>query len=318
MRSDGSGVGSIRIWVIDPLGRLFIEPASLIGGVWVYAPSMAGWMPGVHVLRVEAVDIYGNSRVERASCSLVVLDAPISGLTATSDSPTMLHSTTHLSAAIANGTNAVFLWDLGDGTVITGSLVSHIYPSLGEFTAVVTATNESGSVSAWTLVTITKPTGELAMTPWQPTGCAGWYHSYWVTYTNVSAVVLHHVKLEVQNPAENTLVVPKESSSGLTKQASGAYAWSLGTVASGQTVTKRLVIQFFSSILHETDVTVGLVATADESDRRESAATVQVRRDGICEQPGPWPTASPTASPTLTPSPTATPVGRLALPLIYR
>lgn len=107
-------------------------------------------------------------------------------------------------------------------------------------------------------------------------------------------------------------MIPKESSSGLAKQSSGVYAWGLGTVTAGQIVVKRLVIQFFSNIIHETDVTVAIVATADESDRLESSATVQVRRDGICEGTGPWPSPSPTASPS------PTPIGRLALPLIFR
>jgi hypothetical protein len=208
-------------------------------------------------------------------------------------------------------TNVTYAWDLSDGTLVTGSLVSHIYPSLRQFSAVVTTTNESSVLTGSTVVTIIKPSGELAIEPWDTIGCAGWYHRYWITYTNVSAIALHHVSLQVENPV-NTLVVPQHYSAGIAKLGNGHYAWNLGTVPAGQTIVKRLVVQFFSNIPNETDVTVGVAVTADESNRLTNSAVVEVRRDGVCEGTGPWPTPSPT------PSPTATPVGQILVPLVFK
>jgi len=46
----------------------------------------------------------------------------------------------------ASGDAACYAWDLGDGTVSTSPLVTHVYPA-GRFTATVTATNAAGETS---------------------------------------------------------------------------------------------------------------------------------------------------------------------------
>ncbi len=46
----------------------------------------------------------------------------------------------------AGGDAALYAWDLGDGTMASGALVTHVYPA-GRFTATVTATNAAGETS---------------------------------------------------------------------------------------------------------------------------------------------------------------------------
>ena len=85
----------------------------------------------------------------------VQVEAPIVGLVATNDSPTRLGDTTTLTATVSGGDNVTFNWAFGDGDSAVGASVSNVYPSIGQFTAVVTATNSVSTVSASTLVSVT-------------------------------------------------------------------------------------------------------------------------------------------------------------------
>jgi PKD repeat protein len=85
---------------------------------------------------------------------VVVYEEPITGLAAVNNSPTLLGDTTILTATINNGSNVIFEWDLGDGTTATGSVVSHVYPKKGIYTAMVTARNAIGEVDSITFVQI--------------------------------------------------------------------------------------------------------------------------------------------------------------------
>jgi len=89
------------------------------------------------------------------------LNVAISGLTATSDSPTILGNATHLTATVTGGTNLTFAWDFGDGQIGTGALPTHIYAAPGSYIAVVTATNVLGSVVAETVVNVNRSTTAL-------------------------------------------------------------------------------------------------------------------------------------------------------------
>ena len=71
------------------------------------------------------------------------------------DSPTALGELTTLTASVTAGTNVTYLWDFGDGTpLVGGQTVTHTYPASGIYTATVTASNNSGSASAETIVTV--------------------------------------------------------------------------------------------------------------------------------------------------------------------
>jgi uncharacterized repeat protein (TIGR01451 family) len=82
-------------------------------------------------------------------------DSAIAGLAAANDSPTPLGQMTHLSAAIDSGSVSTYTWALGDGTGGNGAEVSHLYTSAGTYTAMVTAANSTGLLTATTVVTIT-------------------------------------------------------------------------------------------------------------------------------------------------------------------
>jgi PKD repeat protein len=95
---------------------------------------------------------------------------PISGLTASNDGPTALGDPTTLSASITTGTNVSYLWNFGDGSPLddTGPLVSHTYPTIGTFTAVITATNDVSSQTATTTVTVQELPPTAAFTSSSP------------------------------------------------------------------------------------------------------------------------------------------------------
>lgn len=60
-----------------------------------------------------------------------VVDEPITGLSATSDSPKKLGETMTFTATVASGTNVVVRWDFGDGARGSGLTTSHIYRDYG-------------------------------------------------------------------------------------------------------------------------------------------------------------------------------------------
>ena len=82
-------------------------------------------------------------------------DAPINGLSVSSDSPTPLTQATHLTVTQVSGDHIIsYIWDFGDGGSGSGQFQTHVYPALGAYTAVVTATNQQGSVFTNTTVVI--------------------------------------------------------------------------------------------------------------------------------------------------------------------
>jgi len=120
------------------------------GGAWQTVFFGTSWVPlynnnagnGETVMQ-RIVDFFGG-------CA----EDPISGLAATNDSPTYLGDTTHLTATVETGTGVSFAWDFGDGNFGSGATPFHVYPDLGSFTAIVTATNSVNSETTTTTVTI--------------------------------------------------------------------------------------------------------------------------------------------------------------------
>jgi PKD repeat protein len=60
-------------------------------------------------------------------------------------------------AALAEGSNAVYTWEMGDGVLRSGQAVTHAYAASGVYTAVLTATNLLGSVATSAAVTVEQP-----------------------------------------------------------------------------------------------------------------------------------------------------------------
>jgi len=107
--------------------------------------------PGTYTATVTASNATNSTSAETV---VDILEVPISGLSAQNDGPTYLGSATVISATVITGTNISYLWDFGDGSNGSGAISSHIYPTLGSYTATVTATNERNSETATTQVTI--------------------------------------------------------------------------------------------------------------------------------------------------------------------
>jgi PKD repeat protein len=80
-------------------------------------------------------------------------------LTATNDSPTLLGTTTNLTATLTGVMSppATFTWAFGDALIGAGQTPTHTYGAVGVYTATVTAANGVVTVTATTLVTITEP-----------------------------------------------------------------------------------------------------------------------------------------------------------------
>lgn len=92
--------------------------------------------------------------VTGSDTALVKVEGPIVGLTATNDGPTAVGRETTLGTIIEGGGFETYAWDFGDGVTGTGAMTTHVYPAIGVYTAVVTATNAFNSLTATTVVTV--------------------------------------------------------------------------------------------------------------------------------------------------------------------
>ncbi len=149
----GAGVlytGTLNHWgdpaFVDPdWGNYHVLPASEAVDEGIYG--------GVDV------DIDGDTRPVGGTYDIgadeVTPDDSVAGLTAGNDSPMELRDVTTLTATVTAGENVVFDWDLGDGTTAHGPVVEHVYPAVGSYTAVVTASNSTDWAITDTEVTIT-------------------------------------------------------------------------------------------------------------------------------------------------------------------
>ncbi len=110
---------------------------------------------GSYTATVTATNSAGSSS---ASTQVEIVDAPISGLAASSSSPDVLGTTTQLTATLSSGSSVTYTWSFGDGTSGSGATPTHVYGAVGSYTATVTATNSVSSQSATVVVEITPTT----------------------------------------------------------------------------------------------------------------------------------------------------------------
>jgi len=144
-------------------------------------------------------------------------DVGISGLTATSDSPTNLGNTTLLTATVATGNNVTYAWDYGDGQTGTGATPTHLYVSPGSYIAVVTATNTLGSARADTVVNVNRNTTGVLVGDLSSRFGAVITYTYIVTYVAGLGNAPMTINITGNVPAGAVLV----SSPGLTAVATG-------------------------------------------------------------------------------------------------
>ena len=138
-----------------------IEAGTNVTYAWDYGDGATGMgdltthaypAVGIYTAIVTATNSTGSAVTDTM---LTIVDAPITGLTAANDSPTLLGYTTTLTATLLNGTNVTYEWNFGDGTSGSEAVEPHTYPAVGSYTAVVTATNSVSTASISTVVTVT-------------------------------------------------------------------------------------------------------------------------------------------------------------------
>ena len=112
--------------------------------------------PAVLTFTLQVTDALGMPCAVPDVVVITVIDRAIGGLQAFNDSPTMLGNPTALWATVVTGTNVTYQWAFGDGQGGNGISVTHTYVAQGLYTAIVTATNSVGSITATTQVSITK------------------------------------------------------------------------------------------------------------------------------------------------------------------
>jgi branched-chain amino acid transport system substrate-binding protein len=136
-----------------------------IAGAGVDDPSVVkGAMAGIAYEGVTdkiAFDEFGDPfkgaavvAIEGGQTTLFKWVAPVSHLSAVNDGPTDWPQTTTLTATVATGSDVVYTWALGDGAAASGQVVTHTYPTPGDFTAVVTASNWFNSVTVASTVQV--------------------------------------------------------------------------------------------------------------------------------------------------------------------
>ncbi|HSD82486.1 MAG TPA: PKD domain-containing protein, partial [Anaerolineae bacterium] len=88
-----------------------------------------------------------------ATTLVTIVDQPMTTLSATSSSPTLLGNVSFFTAT-ANGTSVVYAGNFGDGSTGAGTNPAHTYAATGLYTAIVTATNSTGSLTATVKVNV--------------------------------------------------------------------------------------------------------------------------------------------------------------------
>jgi uncharacterized repeat protein (TIGR01451 family) len=115
--------------------------------------------PGIYTATVTATNSVSTATAE----TTILVEEAISGLTATTDSPTELGSTTTLTASITAGSNVSYTWDFDDDATGSGPIVNHTYTQPGIYTVTVTATNAVSIEVATMTVTVEAPVFSIFM-----------------------------------------------------------------------------------------------------------------------------------------------------------
>jgi hypothetical protein len=96
----------------------------------------------------------GTSEFSLAFAAGGVIDVPIQGLTAVHTGSGYTNDPVTFAASITAGTGVSYEWNLGDGNLAGGPFVEHSYATPGVYTATVSASNNSSSAQAQTVVTV--------------------------------------------------------------------------------------------------------------------------------------------------------------------
>jgi glycosidase/PKD repeat protein len=95
--------------------------------------------------------------------------APVTGLAAVNDGPTVFGETTAFTATVTAGSDLVYVWDFGDGFGDVGQMVAHTYADPGTYTTTVTAENAFSQATAMTVVSVQIPASGVSLVTDAPT-----------------------------------------------------------------------------------------------------------------------------------------------------
>ncbi len=126
-------------------------------------PTVVFDNPGDFEVSLTVTNSVGNSFVN-VDDFITVLAGPSGGFTTSSDENTVTFTNT--------STNATsYSWDFGDGTSSTETNPVHTYPDDGQYTVILTATNDCGSETSQQIITTSSAPG-AAFTSSGTSGCA--------------------------------------------------------------------------------------------------------------------------------------------------
>ncbi len=136
--------------------NLEIGTASLVNGVATFISSTLS--VGAHIIKASYGGDNNSNAGDSTSIRQQVNDEPITDLRAANSGPIAAGLTVFFSATIGSGTHVAYQWNFGDGVMGSKVVADHIYVKPGIYTAIVTATNTVGALSAPTTVTVTSVT----------------------------------------------------------------------------------------------------------------------------------------------------------------
>jgi len=161
---DGGQVRQMYAFVVSPSGNMVNMQVGRDGDAWWF--DLTPEETGDYKVWINAVDEAGNA------VTVGPFTVTIVQVLATSDSPTALGAATTLTATVLGGSGFTFAWDFGDGSPVTSSsspTVSHQYPAVSTYTAIVTATKGSNVFTATTTVLVDEPISGLTVSDDGPT-----------------------------------------------------------------------------------------------------------------------------------------------------
>lgn len=154
------------------LGRPTHFTATVISGThvaytWAFGDGSGGsgqWVSHVYPelgLYIATVTATNSVSQDVATTTVVITEAPIGGLAAWNDGPTVLGRPTLFVATVVSGTNVEYVWNFGDGGSGEGAEVTHTYGAAGRYTATVEASNRVSRAEAETIVLVVQPTWRI-------------------------------------------------------------------------------------------------------------------------------------------------------------
>ncbi len=273
--------------IIDNNPEYVLDVGSLAPGAGGTIVIAARLRPGLAVASVFTnTATIGTSTVEagpgpNTSVAVVTVgDAPLSGLAAVNNGPTLLTGATQLTATVTIGTNPVFAWDFGDGQQGSGPAPLHLYQTPGFFTATVTATNNTSSQVATTPVQITS--AEMVLTKQVQPALVGPGDpvTFTLTFTNAGTALASGLRLTDTFPAGIDNVTIAVNGVGVNLSGFGpTYIWDLADMAPGArgVITLRGTVnsQTPTGAILQNSASIG--TTTPEFDKSDNTATISAQ-----------------------------------------